>query len=161
MPKPSAEGAPSSDVVVVQTYFDVTLRADGIVWLERTAAVYPSVQGVHQAYDEFLRQVDDWALGRRIKSGNLGTKTRSPLAWLFDVRAAPARRNDPEFERVVEDRRKELLQRSPLLAILVRTASGKMQVTRMARSGGANLMVFDDSSAAVAALLAGMNQVFG
>jgi hypothetical protein len=61
----------------------------------------------------------------------------------------------------VEDRRKELLQRSPLLAILVRTASGKMQVTRMARSGGANLMVFDDSSAAVAALLAGMNQVFG
>ena len=161
MPKPSPEDAASADVVVAQTYFDVSLRGDGIVWLRRTTEVYPDVQAVHRAYDEFLAEVDDWALRRRIKSGSLGTTARSPLAWLFDVRAAPSRRNDSEFERVVGDRRKDLLQRSPLLAILVRTASGKMQMTRMARSGSANLMVFDDLSAAVAALLAGMNQVFG
>src|SRR4051812_36348678 len=90
MPKPSAEHVPSTDVVVAQTYFDVSLRADGIVWLERNAEVYPDVQAVHRAYDEFLAEVDDWALRRRIKSGNLGTKARSPLAWLFDVRAAPS-----------------------------------------------------------------------
>jgi hypothetical protein len=161
MSKPLAEDALSTDVVLAQTYFDVCLRADGIILLERTDEVYPNVQAVHQAYDEFLAEVDDWALRRRIKSGRLGTKARSPLAWLVDVRRAPSRRNDFAFERVVEDRRKDLLERSPLLAVLVRTASGKMQMTRMARSGSANLMVFDDLSTAVAALIAGMKQIFG
>jgi len=161
MAKARAEDAPSTDVVASQTYFDVCFRADGIVWLKRTANVYPSVDEVHRAYDEFLRRVDDSLLQRRIKSGNLGTKTRSPMAWLIDIRSAPSHRNDAEFERAVEDRRKDLLQRSPLLAVLVQSASGKMQLTRMSRDGGANLMIFDDFSAAVAALLAGMNLTFG
>jgi hypothetical protein len=161
MAKASAEDALSTDVVASHTYFHGRLRTDGIVWLRRTAIVYPSVDEVHRAYDEFLGQVDDWVLRRRIKSGNLGTKTRSQMAWLFDVRSAPSHRNDAEFERAVEDRRKDLLRRSPLLAILVQSASGRMQLTRMSRDGGAKLMIFDDFSAAVAALLAGMNQPSG
>ena len=161
MAKAGAENALSTDGVASQTYFDVCLRADGIIWLRRTAKVYPSVEEVHRAYDEFLALVDDSVLQRRIKSGNLGTKMRSPMAWLIDIRSAPSHRNDPEFEHAVEDRRKDLVQRSPLLAVVVQSASGKMQLTRMSRAGGANLMIFDDFSAAVTELLARMKQTFG
>jgi hypothetical protein len=161
MRKLGAESAPSTDIVRPQTYFDVNLRADGIVWLQRNARIYPSVREVHSAYDEFLCQVDNWILERRMKRGKLGTTARSPMAWLVDIRSAPSHRNDAEFEGAVEERRKDLLQRSPLLAILVRTASGKMQLTRMARDGGAKLLIFDDFSAAVAALHTAMNEAFG
>jgi hypothetical protein len=150
----------STDQVVLQKYFDVILRADGIVWLRRTAEVYPSIEAVHQAYGEFLRVVDDWLLDRRIKSGGLGTKAKTPIAWLYDVRSAPSRRNDPEFEQAVQDRRADLLKRSPALSVLVQTASGKMQVTRMARTGKANLMIFDDFDEAVESLLTRMREAF-
>ena len=160
MLKPGAESAPSTDIVRPQTYYNVNLRDDGIVWLERNARIFPSVREIHCAYDEFLHEVDNWILERRMKRGKLGTTARSPMAWLVDIRSAPSRRNDAEFERVVEERRKDLLRRSPLLAILVRTASGKMQLTRMARDGGAKLLIFDDFAAAVAALRAAMDETF-
>jgi hypothetical protein len=158
VPTPFPPLGVASDKTVLQQYFEVVLRADGIVWLRRTDAVYPTVVSVHAAYDAFLRVVDDWLFDRRIKSGNIGTKAKTPMAWLYDVRAAPARRNDPEFEQVVQERRADLLKRSPALAVLVQTASGKMQVTRMARTGNASLMVFDDFDAAVASLLERMKQ---
>jgi hypothetical protein len=82
------------------------------------------------------------------------------MAWLSDVRAAPARRNDPEFEKAIQDRRPDLLKRSPIIALLVESASGKMQITRMSRTGKAQLMVFDDFNQAVTALLARMREVF-
>jgi hypothetical protein len=156
---PKAELA-STDQVVPQKYFDVILRADGIVWLKRTQELYERIEDVHRAYGEFLKVVDDWLLDRRIKSGGLGTKAKTPMAWLYDVRSAPARRNDPEFEKVVQDRRADLMKRSPLLSVLVKTASGKMQVTRMARTSSASLMIFDDFEEAVGALLQGMKDVF-
>jgi hypothetical protein len=160
MPNAGIPEVASSDQVVLQRYFDVVLRTDGVVWLRRTAEVYPSIDAVHQAYGEFLRIVDDWLLDRRIKSGGLGTKAKTPMAWLYDVRSAPARRNDPEFEQAVQDRRADLLKRSPLLAVLVQTASGKMQVTRMARAGNANLLVFDDFAEAASSLLERMKDEF-
>lgn len=150
----------SNDHVVRQTYFDIVLRPDGLVWLRRTAEIYPTVDAIHQAYGEFLKVVDDWLLDRRIKSGGLGTRTKTPMAWLCDLRSAPSRRNDPEFERAVEDRRPDLLKRSPILAVLVQSASGKMQLTRMSRTGKANLMVFDDFEAAVRACAARMEEDF-
>jgi hypothetical protein len=82
------------------------------------------------------------------------------MAWLTDGRSAPARRNDPEFEQVVQDRRVDLLKRSPLIALLVESASGKMQITRMARTGKANIMIFDDFNEAVASLLERMKESF-
>ena len=150
----------SSENVVLQKYFDVVLRTDGIVWLRRTAEIYPTIAAVHQAYGEFLKVVDDWIFDRRIKSGGLGTKAKTPVAWLYDVRSAPSRRNDPEFEQVVQDRRADLLKRSPILSVLVQTASGKMQVTRLARTGKANLMIFDDFEEAVGSLLERMKEEF-
>jgi hypothetical protein len=136
------------------------LRADGIVWLRRSGALYRSVAEVHRAYSDFLRIVDDWLLDRRIKLGHLGTRERTPMAWLYDVRSAPERRNDPEFEQAIQERRADLLQRSPALAVLVQTASGKMQVTRMARTSKADLLIFDDFEQAVAALHQKMKEVF-
>jgi len=160
MSKAGSEELASPDQVVLQKYFDVIMRADGIVWLRRTAEIYPSIQDVHRAYGEFLKVVDDWLLDRRIKSGGLGTKAKTPMAWLYDVRSAPERRNDPEFEQVVQERRADLLKRSPVLSVLVKTASGKMQVTRLARTGNAALMIFDDFDEAVASLLESMKETF-
>jgi hypothetical protein len=159
----SKSGSPelaSTDQVVAQRFFDVILRADGIVWLRRTDELYPSIEHVHRAYGEFLKVVDDWLLDRRIKSGGLGTRAKTPMAWLYDVRSAPTRRNDPEFEAVVQARRADLLQRSPVLSVLVQTASGKMQVTRMARTGNASLLIFDDFNEAVESLLERMKEAF-
>jgi hypothetical protein len=160
MPSTSPPTGADSSKVILQEYFDVILRRDGIVWLRRNDVLYPAVNAVHQAYDTFLRIVDDWQLDRRIKSGGLGTKAKTPMAWLYDVRGAPERRNDPEFEQVVQERRADLLKRSPVLSVLVRTASGKMQVTRLARTGNANLMIFDNFDEAVASLLERMKTVF-
>jgi hypothetical protein len=150
----------ATERVVHQDHFDVVLRDDGIVWLRRNDELYPDVASIHAAYDAFLRVVDDWILDLRIKSGKIGTRARTPMAWLYDVRSAPTRRNDPEFEQVVQDRRADLVQRSPVLSVLVQTASGKMQVTRLARTGNANLMIFDDFDEAVASLLERMKQEF-
>lgn len=150
----------STERVVHQDHFDVVLRDDGIVWLRRNDELYPHVVAIHEAYDAFLRVVDDWLLDRRIKSGKIGTRGKTPMAWLYDVRGAPTRRNDPEFEQVVQDRRADLLKRSPALSVLVMSASGKMQVTRMARTGNANLTIFDDFDEAVASLLERMTQEF-
>jgi hypothetical protein len=157
MSKASIELAPT-DIAVPQKYYDVILRADGIVWLRRTSEVFPSIAELHRAYGEYLKVVDDWLLDRRIKSGSLGTKAKTPMAWLTDVRAAPARRNDPEFEAAVKERRADLIKRSPHIAVLVQSASGKMQLTRMARTGNASLLVFDDFDDAVAALLEKMKE---
>ena len=80
MSKASIELAPT-DIAVPQTYYDVILREDGIVWLRRTSEVFPSIAELHRAYGEYLKVVDDWLLDRRIKSGNLGTKSKTPMAW--------------------------------------------------------------------------------
>jgi hypothetical protein len=161
MTSAGAREMPVSDVVVEQEYFSVVLRADGIVWLRRTAAIYSSVADVHRAYDEFLRVVDDWLLSRRIKSGRLGTKTRTPMAWLIDLRAAPVRRNDPEFESAVQQRRRDLLERAPLIGLVARSASGRMQLKRMASVDRSELMTFEDLPEAVSALLGRMKDAFG
>lgn len=143
----------SDDKRVAQTHFTVTLRSDGVVWLARTDVVYPSIQSVHDAYDRFLRVVDDWLLDRRMKLGLLGKKARTPMSWLYDVRGAPVLRNDAEFEKVVQARRADLLQRSPALGILVATAAGRMQLSRLLSSAKVEIGVFDEFDEATAWLL--------
>lgn len=143
------EGAVLERPIVSQKFFDIELRADGIVWLKRTSTPYGSIPDVHQAHDSFLAVVDDWLLTRRIKSGSLGTRKHTPMAWLYDVRAASSQRNDPEFEEVIQKRRPNLLERSPLLVVVVKTAAGRMQVARLARDGSSNLRITHDSEGAI------------
>jgi hypothetical protein len=152
--------ARSDDKRIPQTHFTLTLRSDGVVWLARTDAVYPSIQAVHDAYDQFLRTVDDWLLDRRMKLGLLGKKARTPMSWLYDVRGAPVLRNDPEFEKVVQARRADLLQRSPALAILVGTAAGRMQLSRLLSSAKVEIGVFDAFEEATAWLLDRQRRAF-
>jgi hypothetical protein len=118
---------------VPQRCFDVELRPDGIVWLKRTLVAYEASADVDRAYDEFLKVVDDWVLERRITSGQLGTRKKTPIGWLCDIRSAPAQRNDPEFEGVIQRRRPDLLKRSPFLVVLVKTAAGRMQLNRITK----------------------------
>jgi hypothetical protein len=151
MPQVVFEPLSPGDKVVHQDFFSVALREDGVVWLKRNGVPYPSPADVHRAYDQFLSLVDDWILGRRIRAGTIGTRTAVPMAWLYDVRDAPEMRNDPEFERIVKDRRPDLLKRSPYLAVLVKTAAGRMQVSRLAAKE-TTITVYSDFDQALAAL---------
>jgi len=146
---------------VVQTYWNVKLRSDGIVWLARRHVAYPSIQAVHTSYDEFLAVVDDWLLEQRIKSGKIGTRTKVPMAWLTDMRDAPEMRNDPAFEAVVKERRPQLLERSQALAVLVNTSAGQMQLNRITTAKGVTLGVFSDPDEIVHWLLLRMHELFG
>ncbi len=148
------------DKNVLQTYWELDLRSDGIVWLSRRRVSYPSLDDLHRSYDTFLRVVDDWLFDRRIKSGQLGTRTRTPMAWLTDMRNAPDLRNDPEFESAVKARRPDLLERSEALAILVNTNAGQMQLRRITNEKGVQLGVFNDPEETVAWLTKRMGKVF-
>jgi hypothetical protein len=148
------------DRTVDQRYWTVSLRNDGIVWLARRNVPYPGLQDVHQSYNDFLKVVDDWLLERRIKGGKLGTRERTPMAWLTDMRDAPEMRNDPEFEAVVKQRRPDLFQRSLALGILVRTGAGRMQMGRITREKDRVVGVFTDPGEIVAWLLLRMNEAF-
>jgi hypothetical protein len=54
------------------------------------------------------------------------------LALLIDARDAPAR-NDAEFEETFARARRPILAQFGRVAVLVRSAVGKLQVTRYAR----------------------------
>jgi hypothetical protein len=144
-----SKGTPNSVGMVSLEFFDVELRPDGIVWLKRNSASYGEIVDVHRAYDQFLAVVDNWKLERRIASGHLGTRAQTPMAWLYDVRFAPTQRNDPKFEAVIVARRPDLLKRSPFLVILVKTAAGRMQLTRMAGSDKERVRISDDFSGSI------------
>jgi hypothetical protein len=146
--------------VVRQKYFDVEIRDDGIVLLRRNSTPYANLRAVNEAYDAFLKLVDDWLLDRRIKSGALGTRGKLPVGWLYDIRFGPGQRNDPEFEGAVAARRRDLYDRSPLLAVLVRTAAGRMQLTRMSRGAKDPIEVFSDENEAIAWLKRKMQKTF-
>jgi hypothetical protein len=154
------KNAPDPGRRVPQEHFTVTLRPDGVVWLARNDVVYPSIAAVNHAYDSFLSLVDDWLLSRRMQLGLLGKKARTPMGWLYDVRGAPELRNDPEFEKVVQQRRANLIERSPALAILVATAAGRMQLSRLMRQAKVELGVFNDFDEATAWLGRRMTQDF-
>jgi hypothetical protein len=150
----------SADRRVVQQYFAVTLRGDGIVVLERLPEPYATLADLHRAYDEFLAAVDDWLFDQRVKQGHIGTRARVPMSWLYDVRNAPSQRNDPAFEAAIRERRADLMQRSPLLVIVARTRAGQMQLDRMAREARTQLQVSSSFEEAEAWLLQQMPLAF-
>lgn len=145
---------------VEQTYWDVDLRSDGIAWLNRRREPFPSLEALHQSYDDFLSVVDDWLFERRIKAGQLGTRLRSPIAWLWDLRNAPDLRNDEAFEAAIKKRRPELLERSPIIAVLVKSSAGQMQLNRITRDMRSGLNVIDDPEEAVRWLRERIRQSF-
>ncbi|HET9931228.1 MAG TPA: hypothetical protein VFQ35_11095 [Polyangiaceae bacterium] len=74
---------------------------------------------------------------------------RARLGLLVDLRAAPGR-NDPDFENAMAKQRVELLRGFAALAILVQTATGQLQVSRIGREDGMDVAIFTDEFAALA-----------
>jgi hypothetical protein len=71
---------------------------------------------------------------------------------LLDLRGGPPGRNDPEFERAGEEFRKSLADRFDRIAILVRTAVGKLHIQRLGREAGRAPAIFMDEGEAIAFL---------
>ena len=67
---------------------------------------------------------------------------------LVDLRAAPGR-NDPDFENAMAKQRLELLRGFAAIAILVQTAAGQLQISRIGREDGVDVAVFTDEFTAI------------
>lgn len=77
---------------------------------------------------------------------------RAHTALLVDMRAPPIR-NDDTMDRIVTGFQ-EIIRGFRRTAILVRTATGKLQISRTAREGNTAAVAFTDESKALAFLLA-------
>jgi hypothetical protein len=98
-----------------------------------------------EALDRFFR-----GLG---SSEGFGDRGRWRL--LVDVRQAPSR-NDDEFESIFRKHRDKMFGGFERRAVLVKSASGALQIQRLAREAhDGNERVFDDETEARAWLLAG------
>lgn len=71
---------------------------------------------------------------------------------LLDTRDAPAR-NDGAFEAKIIEHRDRLFGRFARVAILVRTAAGRLQTSRLSRDSKHEVRTFDDEDAALQFLL--------
>jgi hypothetical protein len=105
------------------------------VRIVRTAVRFESREALSRAFeqaDEALRGVQGWAL-------------------LLDSRDAPAR-NDETFEELFEAARRRLTARFDGVAVLVKSAEGRLQVARYSREDRVPSAIFDDEAAATAFL---------
>ena len=74
------------------------------------------------------------------------------IAVLFDMREAPVI-TDEKNERAVLEARRRFVMKFPITAALVKTATGRLQVGRIAREQGGSVEVFLDEGKARAHLL--------
>jgi hypothetical protein len=122
-------------LLVENAYFRLSAEdAIGVARLVRTATPFPSGDSLRLAALEVERAASS-------------LPPRSGL--LIDARDAPAR-NDAEFEAQFVRARRPILALFARVAVLVRSAVGKLQVARYGREDGvARQLVFDDEVAAL------------
>lgn len=77
-----------------------------------------------------------------------GEKAR---ALLIDLRRAPSS-NSPAFEKVMAPFRARIMTAAPRVAVLLRSAVGKLQIQRLADQDGTPAELFDDERRALAFL---------
>ncbi|HEX8951041.1 MAG TPA: hypothetical protein VF997_05370 [Polyangia bacterium] len=123
--------------ILSNQWFRLTVD-DDVVRITRLAAPPPSPSEMAGLYGELIAALR----GSRAKKA------------LVDLRGGPPGRNDPEFERASEDWRKALAENLDRVAILVRTAVGKLHIHRLAREVGRAPAVFMDEAEALAFLRA-------
>lgn len=123
-------------ILVTTPHFVVT-RESGreIVRVTRTDVPFASLDELETTFQPLQLALD-----------GIGRKRH---ALLIDTRAAPLR-TDPEFERAFEPHRVRLLSGFARVAVLVRSAVGKLQVQRHSRDDGLAVAVFDDEAEAEA-----------
>jgi hypothetical protein len=76
-------------------------------------------------------------------------RDRPRLAILVDLRAAPSR-NDPQFENTVAPFRRRMYREFARVALLVKSAAGRLNVARHAREDHVVACVFTDEQQALA-----------
>jgi hypothetical protein len=111
-------------------YYRMELDArGGVLFLVRTAQAFENLDAVRAEQVAILDR--------------LQMLVRRHLGLLVDLRRGPSR-NDPAFEQAIKEFRVALFALFRRVAVLVRTATGRMQLTRHMRSDGGEAHVFDD-----------------
>jgi hypothetical protein len=110
------------------------VRPGMIVRLERSKVPFQTSDECVESHDAVLHKFD--------------MLVRGAYVLLVDLRLAPPR-NDLAFEAAVARKRRALLVGFQRAAILVRTASGRMQVTRHMRDDGLEVGVFNSEREAL------------
>jgi len=103
------------------------------VWLERSALGAKDASAV-------LKELD------AIRQALLGLPTNK-MGLVVDTREALGR-NDPEFEKKIFPAFHTFTQRFARVAVLVKSSTGRMQMSRLVRDGGLGYRVFDDEQKA-------------
>jgi len=103
-------------------FFTVVLdESQKLVRVIRSPVVFDTVPTVIKAWREV-----DTALPSSMRKG---------LSLMVDLRQAPSR-NDPEFERAIRTVLPEIRKGFRMIGVLVRSAVGGLQVSRMGRADG-------------------------
>ena len=109
--------------VLQSRYFTVAVSgAEKLARIERSDIPFDSIDDVTRAWREV-----DAALRKTVRRGR---------SLLIDVRRAPAR-NDPAFETAVRSILPDIRRGYRRIGVLVRSAAGGLQVSRLARIDGA------------------------
>ena len=124
-------------------FYVVKLRDEGIVWMERTPAPYPTLEDVARGYDEAFALIDPWR--KRLRKANRDFR----FGIVYDVRNAAPARTDKGFEKVHADYRPKIFARTPALAVLVNTMTGMKQMDRLGHEDGSRFFATDDPHDAV------------
>jgi hypothetical protein len=121
--------------LVDSAYFVLTVDEPlGVARLERTAAAFPDGEALRIAALEVEQAT---------------AKLRRGMGLFIDARDAPAR-NDAEFEQQFMRARRPILACFTRVAVLVRSAVGKLQVARYGREDGVqSQLVFEDDAEAM------------
>jgi hypothetical protein len=116
-------------------YYRVTAQ-DDVVRIERLPPPFPSIFMMREANDALLEALRKSEIKR----------------CLMDTRYGAPPRNDEEFEHANEDLRRGMGAQFNRVAVLVRTASGRLQAARLMRETGYEPRVFMDEAEALAYL---------
>ena len=111
----------------------------------RTAEPYTGLDEVHASFVELRRRLGALPLDR------------ARHALLVDLRDGPLR-SDPAFDEVAREHRPRVFEGFFIGAVLVRTLSGKIQLTRHERVDRV-YRVFDDEAEAIAFLVDELGEV--
>jgi hypothetical protein len=123
--------------LVANVHFQVTFDESArLVRIVRTAVSYASTEEMETSMGEVARELAVVPPG---------------CALILDSRESPMR-NDPEFEAAFAKARAPILARFERVAVLVKSAVGKLQVRRYSREAGGEekVQVFDDEAKALA-----------
>ncbi len=110
------------------------VRPQLILVVRRTAVPFESAEEVHASFAELEAALAEY--------------NRKRFSLLVDLRSAP-QRNDPEYEKAASHEPASLSKDFVRVAVVVRTAAGKLQVGRHVRTSGAKMQLFNDEAEAL------------